>query len=134
MSPVVELIIDLVTSGLSGPGSKPRPSFPEGEGNASLGAVAAFVGVLAAIFSVGLLLITLYGSDLSVRDYIALIGASFAVALLALGGRWAGVRAPSVTKRNLGLSRFGRGIATIALGTSCLSILAGLFHVLRQVF
>lgn len=132
MSPVVELIIDLVTSGLSGLEGKRRPPFPEGEGNASLGAVAAFVGVLTALFAFGLLAITLYGSDLSVRDYAALVGASFVVALLACGGRWAGVRAPSVTRRHLGLSRFGRGAATIALGMSSLSILVGLLRLVRH--
>lgn len=133
MSPVVELIIDFVTSGLSGLGGKRRPPFPEGEGNASLGAVAAFVGVLTAIFAFGLLSITSYGSDLSVRDYTALIGASFVVALLAFGGRSAGVRASIVTRRHLGLSRFGRGAATIALGMSSLSILLGLFHLVSHV-
>lgn len=115
MSPVADFIIGLVTSGLGGLEGKSRPPFPEGEGNASLGAVAAFVGVLTAIFSLALLVITSYGSDLTAGDYGALIGASFTVALLAFGGRWAGVRAPNVTRRNLGLSRFGRCAATLAL-------------------
>jgi hypothetical protein len=95
--------------------------------------VAAFVGVLTAIFSFALLVITLYGSDLTAGDYGVLIGASFAVALLAFGGRWAGVHAPNVTRRNLGLSRFGHCVATLALGMSSLSVLAGLFHLVRHV-
>ena len=79
-------------------------------------------------------MITAYGSDLTVTDYADLTAASFATALLAFAGRWAGVRAPNVTRRNLGLSRFERRAATLALSMSSLSILVGLFHLVRHVF
>lgn len=125
MSPVVEFITDLIASGLGGIRSKTRVPFPEGETNASLGAVAAFAGVLAVIFAPALLVITSYGSRFSVTDYAGLIGASSVVAVLAFGGRWAGSRAPTVTGRNLGLARFGRMVASLALGMSIAAALIG---------
>ena len=73
--PVIEFLIDLAASGLGGSGRKPRAPFPEGAGNASLGAVAA----------------------------------------VGFGSRWAGVRAPAVTRRNLGLAMLGRIVATAAV-------------------
>jgi hypothetical protein len=133
LSPLVEFLIDLVTSGLGGVGRKPHAPFPEGEANASLGAVAAFVGLLTGIFAFGLLMIISYGSGLSVSDYSDLIGASSAVALLACAGRWAGARAPSVTRRHLGLAQFGRGAATLALGMSFVAVLVGVFDLVRHV-
>lgn len=54
LSPLVEFLIDMIASGLGGT-RKPRAPFAEGDTNASLGAVAAFAGVLAAIFAFALL-------------------------------------------------------------------------------
>jgi hypothetical protein len=51
LSPVFEFIVDLITSGLGGIGSKRRAPFPERGANASLGDVAALAGMLAAIFA-----------------------------------------------------------------------------------
>jgi len=133
LSPVVEFIMDLITSGLGGVGSKPRAPFAEGETNASFGAVAAFAGMLAVIFALALLVITSYGSGLSAPDYAGLIGVSSVVALLAFGGRWAGLRAPTVTRRNLGLARFGRVVATLALGMSIIAGLIGAIHLVGHL-
>ena len=133
MSPVLEFLIDLVAIGLGGIGRKPRAQFPEGDENASLGAVAAFAGALSAIFSLALLAITSFGTGLSVRDYASLIGAPLAVAALGFGGRWAGIRAPAVTRRNLGLAMFGRTVATVAVCMSIASALVAGFHVVRGV-
>jgi hypothetical protein len=133
LSPVFEFLIDLVAGGLGGIGRKPLTPFPEGAGNASLGAVAAFAGALSAIFSLALLAITSFGSRLTVRDYASLIGASLAVAALGFGGRWAGVRAPAVTRRNLGLAMFGRIVAKAAIYMSIASALVAGFHVVRGV-
>jgi hypothetical protein len=132
LSPVIEFIADLIASGLGGTKTTLRTPFPEGEGNASLGAVATFAGVLAAIFALALLLITAYGSGLSMRDYASLIAASLVVACLAFGGRWAGLRAPNVTRRNLGLAGFGRGVATLALATSVAAALVGTIQLIRH--
>jgi len=77
----------LAASGLGGIGRKPRAPFPEGDENASLGAVAAFAGALSAIFSLALLAITSFSTGLSVPDYASLIGASLAVAALGFRGR-----------------------------------------------
>ena len=98
---MLELLLEVIASGFGGVGNKPRQPFPEGEMNASLGAVAAFTGALSFIFALSLFAITLFGSGLSVGDYASLIAASFAVALLASGGRRAGIRAHNVTRRNL---------------------------------
>lgn len=125
--------MDLVTSGLDGVGRKPRPAFPEGEADASLGALAAFVGALTGIVAFALLMIISYGSGLSATDHFDLILASVTVALLAFGGRWAGVRAPRVTRRHLGMAQFGRGATTVALVMSSLAILVGLFDLVRHV-
>ncbi len=133
MSPFVEFIMDFIISGLGGAGSKPRAPFPEGETNASLGAVAAFAGVLAVIFALGLLVNTSYGSGFSVSDYAGLTGASFIVALVAYGGRRAGMRALGVTTRNLGLARFGTVVATLALGMSIASSLLGVIHLVLHL-
>ncbi len=132
MSPVVEFILDVIASGLGGAG-KPRAPFPEGDTNASLGALAAFAGVLAAIFALALLVITSYGSGLSATDYSSLMGASLIVAIAAFGGRWAGLRAPSVTSRNLGLARFGCVVATLALAMSVASVIVGTIHLFRHL-
>lgn len=130
MSPLIEFLIDVVASGLGG-ARKPRAPFPEGDANASLGAVAAFAGVLATIFAFALLGITSYGAAPYATDYGSLIGASLIVAIVAYGGRWAGLRAQSVTTRNLGLARFGCVVATVALAMSVASVVVGAVHLLR---
>jgi hypothetical protein len=123
LSPLVEFIIDFIASGLGGVGSKPREPFPEGETNASLGAVAAFTGGLALIFALLLLLNTSIGSGFSASDYASLSAASLVVAVVAYGGRRAGARALGVITRNLGLARFGTVVAALALGMSIASCL-----------
>jgi hypothetical protein len=133
LSPVVEFILDVIVSGVGGVGSKPRAPFAEGETNASLGAFAAFAGVLAAIFALALLVITSYGSGLPVRDYAGLIAASLVVTVVAFGGRRAGLRAPNVTGRNLSLARFGRVVATLALGMSIAAVLVGATHLISRL-
>src|SRR5258705_13562068 len=108
MSPFLEIVTDFIASAPGGciPRKQRRQTLPEGE-EASLGAVAAFAGVLAFIFALALLVNAAHPWNFTVNDYMSLIGASVAVALLALGGRWAAVRAPKVTGRNLGLARCG---------------------------
>jgi hypothetical protein len=133
LSPLFEFLVDLVTSGLGEVGRKPRPAFPEGGVNASMGALAAFVGVLTDILALELLVITSFGSGLSATDYFDLILASVTVMLVARAGRWAGVRAPSVTRRHLGMAQFGRGATTVALVMSSLAILVGLFDLVHHV-
>ncbi|MDB6103067.1 MAG: hypothetical protein JWO52_3066 [Gammaproteobacteria bacterium] len=133
MSPILEIITDFFASAVGGVVGRRRkhPPFPEGAGNASLGALASFAGVLAFVFALALLLNAAYARDFTGNDYVSVIGASVAVALLALGGRWAGVRAPRVTRRNLGPARLGRGAAMLALGMSLVAALLaaiGLIH------
>jgi hypothetical protein len=132
MSPLLEIVTDFIASALGEciPGKQRRQPFPEGW-EASLGAVAAFAGVLAFIFALALLVNAAYPWNFTVKDYVSLIGASVAVALLALGGRWAGVRAPKVTRRNLGLARCGRGVATLALGMSFLAAVLAAFRLIH---
>lgn len=129
----MEIITDFFASAVGGAVGRKRKhqSFPEGDENASLGAVASFAGVLSFIFALELLLNAAYARNFKVNDYLSVIGASVAVAVLALGGWWAGVRAPRVTHRNLGLARFGRGAAMLALGMALVATLLtsiGLTH------
>ena len=132
MSPFLEIVTDFIASALGEciPGERRQQPFPEGW-EASLGAVAAFAGVLAFIFALALLVNAAHPWNFTVKDYVSLIGASVAVALLALGGRWAGVRAPKVTRRNLGLARCGRGAATLALGMSFLAAILAAFRLIH---
>jgi hypothetical protein len=131
LSPILEIITDFFASAVGeAVGRKHRP-FPEGAGNASLGALASFAGVLSFILALALLLNAAYAWNFTINDNLSVIGASVAVALLALGGRWAGARAPRVTRRNLGLARFGRGAATLSLGmvlAATLLAAIGLIH------
>jgi len=132
LSPIVEFILDFMAGGLGGVSTKRPAPFPEGETNASLGAVAAFAGTLSALFALALLVITALGAGLSSRDYAGLVAASIVVAILALGGRSAGSRALQVTQRNRWLARLGRAVATLALGMSCVSIGFGVFWLVRH--
>lgn len=89
MSPILEIITDIVAQAVGDVvwrKQKRRP-FPEGEMNASLGAVAAFAGALAFIFALAVLLNAAYTSDFTAKDYASLIGASIAVATYG-GSTW----------------------------------------------
>ena len=135
MSPIMEIISDVIAQAIGGVvGRKqPRPPFPEGEGNASLGAVAALAGSLAFIFALAVLVNAAYAWDFTTKDYASLTGASLAVAALAFGGRRAGARAPEVTRRNLGLARFGYGSATLGLGMSLIAALIAAVRLIHQI-
>jgi hypothetical protein len=134
LSPILEIITDLFANAVGDVvgRKRKRPHFPEGEQNASLGALAAFAGVLALIFALALLLNVVYARNFTVNDYASVLGASLAVALLALGGRWVGVRAHRVTRRNLSLARFGRGVATLALGMALVAALLAAIDLLHR--
>jgi hypothetical protein len=136
LSPILEIITDLFAGAVGEAVGRKRkhPPFPEGDANASLGALASFAGVFALIFALALLLNAVYARNFTATDYLGVIGASVAVTLVALGGRWAGVRAPRVTQRNLGLARIGRGVSMLALSMSLVAALlaaVGLIHGLR---
>jgi len=104
-----------------------------GPGNVSHDPRVASECLLEIAMSFALLGITSYGSGLSVWDYAGLIGASLVVTVLALGGRRAGLRAPLVIRRNLGLARFGRVVATLALEMSIAAGLVGTIHLVGQL-
>jgi hypothetical protein len=86
---------------------KPRAPFPEGEGNASLGAVSLFFGALALLIS-GLLfsstLERLSFSDIGAPAIMLMAAAAFLSSLLAYR---TGRKAPKVTRRHLGMAKVG---------------------------
>jgi hypothetical protein len=94
---------------------KPRVPLPEGESNASLGAISLFSGVLALLFSGLLFSSTL--DRLSFGDIgapaIAIISAvAFLSGLIAYR---AGRKAPKVTRRHLGMARVGTFLSLPAM-------------------
>lgn len=116
MSFLMELVVNIVAeaAGEAAFRNRRRKYFPEGDANASLGAVAAFAGSLALIFAFPVLLFVAYADQFTTTDRAALLLAALAVAALGYGGRRAGMRAPQVTSRNLILAKFGTFVASFA--------------------
>ena len=109
---------------------KNRTPLPEGEVNASLGAVAAFLGGLSLLLVAiavpfGFLSIT-HGSG----SPLALLLAGFA-ALLALGALRLGATALRVTRRNVALSHFARGSGALVLVAAIVAFGLGLVGTAR---
>jgi hypothetical protein len=101
---------------------KPRVPFPEGEGNASLGAISLFCGALALLFS-GLFFAStldrLSFSDIGGPTILGIALITFVVALLA---HRAGRRAPNFTRRHLGMALVGTYLALPAMVLSVATI------------
>jgi hypothetical protein len=94
---------------------KARAPFPEGEGNASLGAVSLFCGALALLFASLFFASSLDRSsfdDIGAPTIVGIAVATFFVALLA---HRTGRKAPSVTRRNLRMALVGRLFALLAM-------------------
>lgn len=119
LSMLGEAIVGSLFPGLA----KPQPSPPEGEWNASLGSLAAFVAVIAAMFCGISALGVLNGA----RDTLSwpILGSSLIVAVLS--GALAR-RAIEVTQRRRALARIGLWLsrATIVVGlVAAVAALAG---------
>lgn len=114
---VISSIVGDAAIGLLFPGaSKPQPSPPEGEWNASLGSLAAFLAGVAALFC-GLSTIWLLRGVTDVLPWLFL-GGSVMVAMLA------GVlahRALEVTSRRRSLARIGLWLSRATIVTGLLA-------------
>lgn len=93
---------------------KTTPQFPEGEGNASLGALSLFFGGLALIFS-----LIFFASGLNQNSFNDIVGNTSLTILFALIAFFSGRRASNVTQRNLGMARVGTYFSLLAI---CLSL------------
>jgi hypothetical protein len=71
MSFLTELVLNLV--GEAATRNRKPKYFPEGETNASLGAVAAFAGSLALIFAIPVLLFAAYADQFTTTDRARLL-------------------------------------------------------------
>jgi hypothetical protein len=94
---------------------KARAPFPEGEGNASLGAVSLFCGALALLFSSLFFASTLDRSSFNDIGAPAIVGIAVATFFVALLAHRTGRKAPGVTRRNLGMARVGALFALPAM-------------------
>jgi hypothetical protein len=112
------------------PNRKPRPPFPEGEENASLGAVSLFAGFLSLVFS----MLALCGAgnramyvDMGAAVVLGMAVLSFLGALLAYR---CGRKAPRVTRRNLWMASVGKWLSLPAMLASACAIPICLVRVL----
>ena len=73
MSFLMELVVNIVAEAAGEAAFRNRKPryFPEGDANASLGAVAAFAGSLALIFAIPVLLFTAYADQFTTTDRAA---------------------------------------------------------------
>jgi hypothetical protein len=135
LSPLLEIISDVIAQAIGGvvDRKQPRAPFPEGEGKCFPWCGSSPVGSLAFIFALGVLVNAAYPWDFTTKDYASLTGASLALAALAFGGRRAGARAPEVTRRNLGLARFGYGSATLGPDMSLVAALIAAIRLIQQI-
>jgi hypothetical protein len=105
------------------PKRKPRPPFPEGEENASLGAVSLFVGFLSLVFA-GLALSGVINRamyvDMAAAVVLGMAALSFMGALLAYR---CGRNAPGVTRRNLWMALVGKWLSLPGMFLSACAIL-----------
>jgi hypothetical protein len=132
MSFLVELVVNVIAEAAGEAAFRNRKPkyFPEGDANASLGAVAAFAGSLALIFAIPVMLFAAYSGHFTTMDRAGLLLAALVVAALGYGGRRAGMRAPQVTSRNLILAKFGTFVASLATG---MALVAAIGYTLRLI-
>jgi hypothetical protein len=110
-------------------GTPPAPWHDESR--SSLGAVAAFGGTIGTLFSLVALSGLLF--EISFRDMgaIFLLGCSLGSLAVCWGSLRAGLRAPEVTSRNLGLAAYGKWAAVPGLVVSGADVLLWLVRVIQ---
>jgi hypothetical protein len=120
---LVQLLGESAVEALS-KNKKPRVPFSEGEGNASLGAISLFSGVLALLFS-GLLFSSTFDrssfGDIGAPTITIISAAAFLSGLLAYR---TGRKAPKVTLRHLGMARVGTLLSVPAMFLSVATVAA----------
>lgn len=124
---LTELIGSAVVERLSGKES-PRPR--EGEVNASMGAVAAFLGFLALMAGVSALQFGVMSLANNSAIPVALLTAAIA-GLLGFGAFRAGAKALRVTRRRVGLARFGKGVGALVMCVAAFSVALALIGTFR---
>jgi hypothetical protein len=101
------------------------PPAREGELNASLGAIAAFLGFISLMFAIPTVVFS-FGP----APFLLVLGLSLVVVVSAVLGRLAGRRALGVTRRNLALAKLGYGVSTFAMAASLVALLVALARLL----
>jgi hypothetical protein len=122
---LIEVVVELLGSAvleLFGGKKRAPPVFAEGQGNASLGAVSAFFGFLSLVFGILLLPAAIFTASYKDMGPVVLCIASGVTALAAFLALRAGRKAPTVTRRNLGLAKFGVIVSTLGLVASILTL------------
>jgi hypothetical protein len=131
-----ELILEIVGEGVASVFSskkKPRAPFKEGESKASLGAVSLFFAVLALVFSGLLFLAPINQSAYEDMGGVWIFGILAVALFVGVLARRAGSRAPSVTRRNLGMAKGGVWVANLAIALSLVGIALCGLRLLRGV-
>jgi hypothetical protein len=108
-----------------------RVPFRENGVNASLSAMTSFSGVLAFLFSLLLLLWTFVRAGRADAGAWLLPILTVVVLLLSWWSLRAGMRAPLVTQRRLGLARFGVWVSTLALAISGTTLILWLVRAVK---
>jgi hypothetical protein len=86
---------------------KPRAPFPEGDTKASYGAASAFLGSVGVLLVVPVALVAaLVGPSPEMSLSAILVVTAISLAL-CIGGMRLGAKAPLVTRRNLGMAKYG---------------------------
>jgi hypothetical protein len=103
---------------------KPRPPFPEGETNASYGAAAAFFGTLGPMFALPTAIVACLWGASPDMPMSAILTLTVVGLLSSVAGIRLGARAPLVTRRNLGLARYGFLVAFVGAFSSIVALVA----------
>jgi hypothetical protein len=105
--------------------SAPIPATPTPEGllNASLGAVAAFFGLVSLMVATPAVVLSFHSGPFGPEPLLLVVTLFPVVAACGALGVLAGRRAPRVTKRNLALARVGSGACMLAIAGSVVAVL-----------
>jgi hypothetical protein len=121
---LVEILTQLLGEAVSSRIPNPQP--PEGILNGSLGAIAAFFGLLSALFAAPAVVFVAQSGDALVVVFVLCLVVAACASLGILAGR----RAPRVTSRNLALARVGYRTSEVALAASVLALVVALVRAL----
>jgi hypothetical protein len=111
--------------------NKPAPNFPEGQENASLGAVAGFLAFVSLLIGLPSFIFAVSFVGHRGLGSLLILGLGAGSALLAFSAIRVGSKALQVTKRNAALAQLSRAIGYLVLVASAGSSTLGVFSVLR---
>lgn len=129
----LDVIAELLGGALEGvfSSNKPVPYFPEGQENASLGAVAGFLAFVSLLIGVPSFIFALSFVEHRGAGSLLILGLGVGSALLAFSAVRVGSKALQVTKRHTALSQMSRTIGYLVLVASAASSILGIISVFR---